>query len=231
MAIEPGDVHVTQRLQVSPQGADFDLVRLSPSLVADVAHHLGTRTAFHFKSPTMTHPAAFDALRGLVHALAEGRDEAELEAACACAAHAVVTGLAESPTLPLRPAVVDYRLRRLKDYLHASVTRRPTLAELEGVAQLSRWRICVVFEQTFGTSIGNYWRALRARQGARSLQRGTPIKLIVGELGYADSPHFCREFKAHYGVTPGRWLALLGAGAAQPTRPPSARRHRTSPTG
>jgi AraC-like DNA-binding protein len=211
MAIEPGDVHVTERLQAPPRGADFDIIRLAPELVAEVARKLGVRGAFHFDSPTVDEPHAFAALRSLVDALADGQDAAEIEAAGTTALHALVSRLGEGPAFPARHAVRDYRLRRLRDYLHAHVEKRPSLAELEAVTGLSKWRICVLFEQAYGTSIGTYWRAVRAREAARRLQRGTPIKMIVGELGYADSPHFCREFKAQYGVTPGRWLALLSS--------------------
>ena len=106
------------------------------------------------------------------------------------------------------PAVRDFRLRRLVDYLQSHLDKRPPLAELAAVTELSKWRLCVIFEQTYGISIGSYWRELRSRDAGRRLRRGVPIKLIVSELGYADEPHFSREFKAHYGLTPGRWLSL-----------------------
>jgi len=219
MAIEPGDVHVTERLLFPPNGADFDIVRLSPALVAEAARRLGIAVAFHFDSPCSDDSPTFDALRSLVEAVAEG-DAGEIESACASSVHSVMSRLAESPGRPssLRNGIRDYRVRRLREYLHAHVERRPTLSELEAVTQLSKWRLSVIFEQAYGTSIGNYWRALRAREASRRLQRGTPIKMIVAELSYADAPHFCREFKAHYGLTPGRWLALGGAAPSREIR-------------
>jgi AraC-like DNA-binding protein len=212
MAIEPGDVHVTERLEFPLAGADFDIVRLSPGLVAEAARELGVSGHFHFEEPTSSNAVAFDALRSLVEGLAAGQGAQRIEALSLAAVHAVISNLGERQARPasLRNCIADYRLRRLKDYLHAHVERRPTLDELETVTQLSKWRLCVVFEQTYGTSIGSYWRALRAREASRRLLRGTPIKMIVAELGYADSPHFSREFRAHYGLSPAKWLALGG---------------------
>ncbi|MET0790796.1 MAG: AraC family transcriptional regulator [Polyangiaceae bacterium] len=209
MAIEPGDLHVTEHLRVAERGADFDVVRFSPSFLTDVAYELGVRGTFHFDAPAVRDPLTFSALRGLVDAVAEGREGGDLESACSLAAHAVTSRLAEAPA-PLARAnpIRDFRMRRLVDYLRANLTKRPSLAELAAVTQLSKWRLCVIFEQTYGISIGNYWRELRSRDAGRRLRRGVPIKMVVSELGYADEPHFSREFKAHYGLTPGRWLSL-----------------------
>ena len=209
MAIEPGDLHVTQRLNVPERGADFDIVRFSPTLLGDVARELGVQGAFHFSTPAVRDPLAFDALRRLVGTVAAGRDSGDLESAAALAAHAVVSRLAEAPVrLGRANPIRDFRVRRLVDYLQAHLDKRPSLADLAAVTQLSKWRLCVIFERTYGVSIGSYWRELRSRDAGRRLRRGVPIKMIVSELGYADEPHFSREFKAHHGLAPGRWLSL-----------------------
>ncbi|HEY0467016.1 MAG TPA: AraC family transcriptional regulator [Polyangiaceae bacterium] len=88
---------------------------------------------------------------------------------------------------------------------------RPTLAELESIADLGQWRLCVVFKRTYGVTIGQYWNALRLAEAVRCLQSGLSIKMIVSTLGYVDEPYFSRVFKAHYGVAPGAWLKLYRA--------------------
>jgi len=209
MAIEPGDVHVTERLVLPETGAAFDLVRFSPTFLAAVAAELGVRGEFHFRMPSVDDPATFAALRDFVATVAGAQPGADIEAACAAATHSLISRLAEAPrpvgkSSPIR----DFRVRRLVDYLHAHLDKRPTLDELAAISQLSKWRLCAIFEQAYGISIGNYWRDLRSREAGRRLLRGAPIKIVVAELGYADEPHFSREFKAHHGLTPGRWLAL-----------------------
>jgi len=217
MAIEPGDLHVTERLNVPERGADFDIVRFSPAFLSNAARELEMRSPFHFSTPAVRDPVVFSALRQLVNTVASNRDRIDVESACGLATQALLGRLGETPmkaiagTNPIR----DFRLRRMVDYLRAHLDKRPPLAQLAAEARLSKWRLCVIFEQAYGVSIGSYWRELRTRDAGRRLRRGVSIKMIVSELGYADESHFSREFKAHYGLTPGRWLSLWGRSARQ----------------
>ena len=213
MAIEPGDTHVTQRLSFPSGGANFDVVRFAPGLAAEAARALDVTAKFHFNSPALKDVPTFDAIGSLIRAVAEGRDALSLGSACASAVHVLLSRVAEAPG-PVGPTldpVRDYRLRRVREYLRAHLDKRPTLVDLEGVVGLSQWRLCVLFKQAYGLSIGQYWNALRLAEAVRRLQRGAPVKLTVAELGYADEPHFWRVFKGHYGVAPGRWLSLYRA--------------------
>ena len=213
MAIEPGEMHVTERLKLARGVADFDIVRFSPWLVTDAARKLGLNGEFHLKQSAVSDEPTFAALEQLVATVAQGKESFEVACASAQALHVVISRLGElsMPTAaPLDP-VRDYRLRRVRDYLRAHLDKRPTLNELEAVAELCQWRLCVVFKHAYGISIGQYWNALRLAEAVRRLQSGTPVKLLVAELGYSDEPYFWRVFKAHYGLTPGGWLSLYRA--------------------
>ena len=211
MAIEPGETHVTERLKLQGGSADFDVVRFAPPLVADAARAVGAGSGFHFGTPAVEDASSFDALLGFVGAVAGG-DPFEIECAKDHALHSLVSRLGEKArsSTPLDP-VRDYRLRRVREYLRAHLEVRPTLAELEAVADLGQWRLCVVFKRTYGVTIGQYWNALRLAESVRCLQSGLSIKMIVSRLGYVDEPYFSRVFKTHYGVAPGAWLKLYRA--------------------
>jgi len=209
MAIEPGETHVTERLKLQGGAANFDVVRFAPALVSDAARGFGASARFHFDTPAIQDPSSFDALLGLVRAVASG-DPFEIDCARSQALHALISRLSEGRrALPNLDPVRDYRLRRVREYLHAHLGARPTLAELEAVADLGQWRLCVVFKRSYGVTIGQYWNALRLAESVRCLQRGLSIKMIVSTLGYVDEPYFSRVFKAHYGVAPGAWLKLF----------------------
>lgn len=211
MAIEPGETHVTERLKLQGGAADFDVVRFAPALIADAARGLGAPPHFHFGTPAIQDPSSFDALLGFVGAVARG-DALDIECAKAHALHALISRLSESPrSLTALDPVRDYRLRRVREYLRAHLAARPTLAELELIAGLGQWRLCVVFKRTYGVTIGQYWNSLRLAEAVRCLQAGQSIKMIVSKLGYVDEPYFWRVFKAHYGVAPGAWLKLFRA--------------------
>jgi AraC-like DNA-binding protein len=211
MAMEPGDVHVTSAVRARG-GADFDVVRFSPQHVAQAAESLGYRGAFHLRSPAVTDPVAFDAVDRFVATLARGGDRLSLECAETEALTAIVTRLGEPAGIhgaPLDPER-DFRLRRVRAYLAATLARRPTLEELEHVAGLCRFRLCAIFKRSYGTSPGQAWNALRFREAVRRLVSGRSIKLVVAELGYHDESYFWRVFKSHYGIAPGAWCAMLG---------------------
>jgi AraC-like DNA-binding protein len=213
MLIEPGDMHVTQRLKARRGAASFDVVRFSPELVAQAARHLGIRGDFHFRTPSARDPVVFDALDRLVTTVARGDDSLLVECAGNEALTTLIMRLAERPNphgLSLA-AERDYRLRRVNDYLASHLARRPTLAELEHVSGLSQWRLCARFNESQGTSIGRCWNALRFRRALRKLQSGSSPRMIAAELGYRDEAYLCRVFKAHYGISPGAWRSMFHA--------------------
>jgi AraC-like DNA-binding protein len=211
MLIEPGDVHVTERVRARVGVANFDVIRFSPSLVAQAARELGYRGDFHFRNPSARDPLVFEALDRFVGTVASGESGLAIASASSEALTAVITRLGEQPS-PHGVSLAaerDYRLRRVNDYLAAHLERRPTLTELEQVSGLSQWRLCARFNQSYGASIGKCWNALRLRRAQRELERGRALSVIVAELGYRDEAYLCRVFKAHYGITPGAWRTMF----------------------
>lgn len=226
MLIEPGDMHVTQRLKARRGAASFDVVRFSPELVAQAARELGIRGDFHFRTPSARDAAVFEALAGLVLAVARNEDSLLVECAVNEALTTLVTRLGErsSPHGLSLAAERDYRLRRVNEYLASHLERRPTLAELERVSGLSQWRLCARFTKSQGASIGRCWNALRFRRALRELQDGSSPRRIACELGYRDEAYLCRVFKAHYGITPGAWRSMFLANDRRNARQPSVLR-------
>jgi AraC-like DNA-binding protein len=95
--------------------------------------------------------------------------------------------------------------------LAGSLRRRPTLAELERVSGLCRFRLCTLFKRSYRVSVGEYRNALRLRHAVYRLERGDSIRLVISEFGYRDESYFWRVFKAHYGVAPGEWRSMFRA--------------------
>lgn len=219
MLIEPGDVHVTRRVQARTGAADFDVLRFSPELLTAAAKQAAGGSTFHFRAPATQDPDAFAALRRFMNAVAAGEDGLSLEAAATEAISALL-GLGErapSYRAPLAPER-DFRLRRVSAYLASHLERRPTLAELEGVSGISQWRLCALFRRSQGISIGRYWNALRLRRAQRDIERGSSLAMVAAELGFRDEAYLCRVFKAHWGVTPGTWRALARRSAGPSRR-------------
>lgn len=72
--------------------------------------------------------------------------------------------------------------------------------------QLSPQHFSVLFHKVHGVSPIRYVQEARHRQACHQLRYGTAsIKEIAADCGYADSAHFCRQFKAREGCSPTRY--------------------------
>ncbi|WP_252833603.1 AraC family transcriptional regulator [Ciceribacter sp. RN22] len=99
-----------------------------------------------------------------------------------------------------------------REFLAAHCTREVRSAELEAIAGLDCYTIARQFRRAFGTSPHRYL-VMRRLDLARSLIRdGEGLAQVALAAGFSDQPHFTRHFKQAYGMTPGRWQALVSAG-------------------
>src|SRR2546422_4444750 len=82
--------------------------------------------------------------------------------------------------------------------------RSDELARLCSVAlrQLERY-----FAKHYGNSPRLWLNQLRLQAACELLRRGYYVKSVAYELGFTDAPHFCREFKLRYGLTPLAFVA------------------------
>ena len=102
-------------------------------------------------------------------------------------------------------------LRQVRERLLAQPAERVPLAELERQAGLDRWTLARQFRAAFGTSPSRF-RTLRQLDQVRAgLLCGQTLADAALAAGFADQSHMGRQFKRAYGLTPGRWLAAVGA--------------------
>lgn len=98
-------------------------------------------------------------------------------------------------------------LRRILGALDAALPRRPSLQELADAAGLcSHNRVCIVFHEGMGLSIGQYITQQRIRQSQQLLtETQLPLVQIALEVGYCDHSAFTFEFHRAAGVTPSEY--------------------------
>ena len=81
-------------------------------------------------------------------------------------------------------------------------------ASLEQMAQsagMSRYQLIRAFRAATGMTPHAYQLNANINRARDSLQAGTALAQLAHELGFADQSHFQRVFKAHAGITPGRY--------------------------
>ena len=103
----------------------------------------------------------------------------------------------------------------VRDFLTAHAREQTPASVLENIAGADRFTIARHFRCAFGTSPDRY-RTLRRLELARAaIEKGEPLAQAAAEAGFADQSHMTRQFKRTYGMTPGRWIALMSPFAAR----------------
>ncbi|RYG99456.1 MAG: AraC family transcriptional regulator [Alphaproteobacteria bacterium] len=98
------------------------------------------------------------------------------------------------------------RLRRAITAMHERPGQDWTLEALADEAGMSRSSFAQTFRVAVGCTPGEYlqrWRILLVQKGLRG---GRPLKLLVGEVGYASESALSRAFKAQVQLSPREWM-------------------------
>jgi AraC family transcriptional regulator len=100
-------------------------------------------------------------------------------------------------------------------HIEANLGSKMVLAEISGLAALSKSHFCRAFKHTIGTSPMAYV-ALRRIERARALIASSSERLsdIALECGFADQPHFNRRFFRVVGMSPGSWRRTVSVSNA-----------------
>ena len=112
----------------------------------------------------------------------------------------------------------DSRVRRAVHFMEQSLNERLTAAEIASVVNLSPRQLERVFVNHLGTGPLAYFRGMRLRYARWLLQHSeASVAGIAAEVGFADSAHFARAFRARYGMTP--QAARMRSVLPEPTGP------------
>ena len=106
----------------------------------------------------------------------------------------------------LKAPLPKWRLNRVVEYVDTRLDERVTLAEMAGVAGLTRMHFAAQFRRATGVSPHAYLLQRRVER-AKELLRDTtrPLVDIALSVGFGTQPHFTTVFKRFVGETPRRW--------------------------
>jgi AraC-like DNA-binding protein len=110
------------------------------------------------------------------------------------------------------PSRVDATaVERAREFLDAEKTRIVRSSELEAITGLTRYELARQFRIALGTSPHRYLLMRRLQFARAELHRERPLVEIACDAGFADQAHFTRAFRSGFGLTPGRYRALLSS--------------------
>ena len=100
-------------------------------------------------------------------------------------------------------------VRRARLHLAERWDQPVSLAELAGVAGLSRFELIRRFRQQNGLTPHAFQRDLRIDRARAMLGDGVPVAAVAAVCGFADQSHLTRVFKRLVGVTPGAYARAV----------------------
>lgn len=106
-------------------------------------------------------------------------------------------------------AVCGRAVDAARDYLDAHFTRTVHSGELEAASGLDRYTLARQFRSRLGTSPYRYLTMRRLGHARARIRAGDDLADIAYAAGFADQSHLSRQFRAAFGLPPGRWRALL----------------------
>ena len=111
------------------------------------------------------------------------------------------------------PALDLAALRRTQEYLVDNLAEHTALDELAVVAGTSKFGLIRLFQRYVGMPPYAYQIGLRVERARRLLAAGVAPAQAGAMVGFYDQSHFHRHFRRRCGMTPGRYVAMLGAAA------------------
>jgi AraC family transcriptional regulator len=109
-----------------------------------------------------------------------------------------------------RVGLVDRRIRRAVELMHAHLDRELPLEEIAAAAYLSPFHFARLFKKLTGASPHAYLATLRiARAQSLLADTDSSVTEISARVGYSSSSHFTKAFRQATGLTPSAFRAAL----------------------
>ena len=185
------------------RGFGYGIAYIAPSLILAASHG---RCLPFVRTPIIDDPRFVQT----VEAILSLADDLSDDVASTCAIAALTDALWRLAGSSF-PSAVRLRLASLhavRDALLAGNGERMSIAELERIANLSRWELARQFRRAFGVSPYRFHMLRRLEQARRRMAAGARLADAALECGFADQSHFTRHFRNAYGMSPGRWRCL-----------------------
>lgn len=111
-----------------------------------------------------------------------------------------------------RVGLVDRRIRRAIELMHAHLNRELPLEEIAAAAFLSPFHFARLFKKLTGASPHAYLATLRvARAQALLAETDLSVSEVSARVGYSSSSHFTKAFRQATGLAPRAYRAALVA--------------------
>jgi AraC-like DNA-binding protein len=204
IVLHPDEVH--DGGAATEAGLRYRMLYLEPSLLAESLDRRSRSLPF-VTAGVIDDDRLRAALLAALGPLDEPLDGLFLDDFVARLAEGLIRHSGEPARPSAKPCLRSARLAR--DYLEANVLRQVDSRELETVTGLDRFRLSRHFRAAYATSPHRFQIMRRLQRARRMIQAGEALAEIAPATGFSDQSHFNRHFRKAFGMTPGRWAALV----------------------
>jgi len=207
LAIFPAAIEIEGEWNVGPT-LDYTVVFLNPSFVGERLQHAITNSTIAFEHDGLT--------RGLAELCREAASPDNVFSLMAegwsIQALAHISRISEGnqqPTVKLRGGLPGRSLRRLEEYVRENLTQPICLAELSGIAGLSKRHFLRAFQESVGATPYNYVLSLRIDEAKRRLSETGTASSMWPLRPASVTPAFLHEFQESDRLDPVRIPSAL----------------------
>ena len=201
LAIFPAAIEIEGEWNVGPT-LDYTVVFLNPSFVGERLQNAITNSTIGFEHDGLT--------RGLAELCREAASPdnvfslmAEGWSIQALAHMSRISERSQQPPSEVRGGLPGRSLRRLEEYVRENLAEPICLAELSGIAGLSKRHFLRAFQESIGATPYNYVLSLRINEAKRRLsETGDSVVDVALATGFSHAQHFSTSFKKATGLTP-----------------------------
>ncbi len=207
ITVNPAEVH--DGVALGGQARQWRMLYLEPALMQELAEDLGISAAhaLEWSRPVLSDPQLAQGFQQLFAALSHA-DPASQALACETELHGLLSQvLARYANLkPTEHKTQGYAaMEQVRARLVDQCAETPSLAELAGLAGLSRFQLLRSFKQAYGLPPHSYLQQCRLAQARHQIAQGRSLVDVALNCGFADQSHLTRTFQRFFGLTPGAY--------------------------
>lgn len=195
LIINPGEAHDGK--SADSNGYRYGMVYIDAPIVDDLAAELGASPVF--ATPVLTDPVAVRRVRALHRAIFNAGRSLGREFLLRDALRHLILGYSGSAGNPQRS---DWRVRRVRDFIHANYSRSFTTFDLAEASGLGRSQLNQLFRATYGLPLHAYLNGVRLDAAKTLLLAGIGGAEAAAAVGLSDQSHLIRRFRGSFGITP-----------------------------
>ena len=110
------------------------------------------------------------------------------------------------PAKQAAPTKYDDLIKNMLQYIYDHYKEDITLDEFSNHMFVSKSRLCKIFKDQTGFTIGNYITMYRLQKACHLLQEGEKVKAVGKAVGFKTYTHFIRTFTSKLGVSPKKFV-------------------------